>query len=147
MRKLDDYPQVLLKVLVLHEAFRRLAFEPDEIFVEPNRDETGTIALFVLVKCRGREFRAIAGPVGDMAVDKMYDLWVELATRFNASAFDEADEDALYYKFWRGGSGDNARSLVEALVSKGLVRDDVDVDDLADRIYHKPTFEPAGPLN
>lgn len=147
MRKLNEYPQVLLKVLILHEAFRRLDFEPDQIFVEPNRDETGTIALFVLVKSGGREFRAIAGPVGDVSVEKMYDLWVELATRFNTSAFDESDEDAVYYKFWRASAGDPARSLVEALVSKGLIRADVDCDDLADRIYRKERDEPAGLLN
>lgn len=132
MKKLRDYPPVLLNVLALHEAFRRLSFEADELFIEPNRDETGAVALFVVVKAQGREFRAIAGHVGDMTIEQMYDLWVELATQFNAGLFDEADEDAVCYEFWRAHGGE--RGLVEALVRKGFVRADFDPDDLADRI-------------
>lgn len=118
MRKLLEYPPTLLNMLVLHETFRRLGFEPEEIFMEPSLNETGEVHFFVVVKSQDKAFRAIAGPVGDKTIDEMYDLWVELATGYNESRFPVEEEDALYAEFWNNIGG--LTTLVVAMAKKGF---------------------------
>lgn len=119
MKKLLEYPPTLLNMLVLHETFRRLDFGPEEIFMEPQYDEKREVHFFVVVKAQGKEFRAMAGPMGDKTVDQMYDLWVELATGYNESRFPEEEEDGLYATYWNNIGG--LTSLVLAMMNKGFV--------------------------
>jgi len=118
VKTLRQYPRVLLNVLVLHETFRRLDFRAEDLYVEPSLNEHNEAALFVLVKAQGKEFRAIAGPLGDLPFDDVSDLWIELATRFNQSAFPEVEEEALYREFWATHGGEP--ELLLALVTRGF---------------------------
>lgn len=115
--KLKDYPAVVKNCFTLHTLMRAIGFASDDIFVEPARNEQNIETVFVKLAVQGKEFRAIAGPLEPLGFERLEQMWIEVATKYNNHEFTDAEVDACVASCLHPGA---RADLVIALVAKGI---------------------------
>jgi len=73
-----EIPPILLEALAVHEAFRRLGFTPDEIFIRPAPPR-----VYMLVRRSGMEFAVDAGE-NTVPMHEFGAAWTQAAEWWNA---------------------------------------------------------------
>lgn len=90
MRAADINPS-FREALAVHEAFRKLGYSPEQIFVTLTSDSR----LFVILKHLGREFAVFCGELA-MSEPDFYAAWPTLVTAVNGGAVAEEELNNLY---------------------------------------------------
>ena len=119
---IDEIPQTAREALCLHEALRRLGFEPSDIYVAVVRDfevvteGPGTIA--VVLETQGQRFATCAyAPVADAAV--FLNEWASYAGWWNGAT--EEDRLTLWTAFQEQYFyGEVVARFVMAIILKGI---------------------------
>lgn len=100
------------------QAFRKLGFSSDNIFVSINRNGEipgAPLWVFVLLKTQGLDFTVPAGPF-EVSEETFAAKWTEFCTAFNERRIDEGDLIAAYQE----RMADKHVPLVEGLLRKGF---------------------------
>lgn len=108
-----SYPAALREALAVHEAFRKLGFTPEQIYMhrnpKPHRD------IVVVVIHLERQFAVTCG--GQELNRKWKERWRELVERYNRGDFSE-DEFQAWYD--RSFVGTRHVELLLGLAQKGI---------------------------
>jgi hypothetical protein len=87
-----DYPAPLREALAVHEAFRKLGFTSDQIYIHRNPEPLSDIV--VVIYQHGKSLATTLGRLEGEEAD-WRGQWKELVERFNAGEID-TDFDAFY---------------------------------------------------
>lgn len=104
--------ETLNEALGFNEAFRRLHFSPDELFVCADPEK-----IFVALRTQGLEFIAVCGPNSISSDAELIQRWDERCHWWNVTATDDEREALWDRSFARARSGE----LVVKLVLKGFI--------------------------
>lgn len=108
-----DLPAVFREAFACHEAFRKLGFESDDIFVMTDAGRQ----VGMVLRTQGKEFTVILGFLpGRMTREEFETLWVEASECVN-SKFSKEDLDQMYEN---SGIFQHRESLVRGLALKGF---------------------------
>lgn len=83
--KLTEFPLEIQEGLCAHEAFRRLGFEPNEIFIcyDPS-----VCTISSILRTQGKEFSVLIGPTKLLA-EEFVENWTKASVVFNETASNE----------------------------------------------------------
>lgn len=84
--KLTDLPLAFKEALAFHNAFRRLGFKSDDIFIV-----LADSALLVSLKVQGVEFNVEVGEV-ELSEEEFPGYWAGVVERFNFGPLEEVEE-------------------------------------------------------
>ena len=100
------------EALAVHEAYRRLHFTADEIFVVLDKQRQ----LFVMVRRGGREFHTLVGVDFQATADTLRAHWEQACHAWNVT-MTEAERQAIYSA---SRISKTAAPFVAAIVAKGF---------------------------
>lgn len=107
--RLVDVPPILKEALAVHEAFRRLAFTPDEIFISPSKEKVHVMVI------RGAHRFAVCVGENTIPLVQFEDVWMAATSAWNTGVALEQRaifENSLVRR--------DAVGLVMALIDKGF---------------------------
>jgi hypothetical protein len=87
----DNVLPAFREALAVHEAFRRLGFIPDQLFVTLDSESQ----LFVILKHRGQDFAVCCGELS-LTEAEFHEQWPALITAVNAGYMTEADMTSIW---------------------------------------------------
>lgn len=122
MKELKDYNIATKRLWIAHEAFRRLGFSSDDIYVVPHKSPHFNVLMKMVscvLKTQGKEFVWSCGSYTEEKDQKaIISEWVEFATQLNSGKIPEKDLQELWKEWPVPGS---ISTLIQALSQKGFV--------------------------
>ena len=118
MKKIADFDPIYVDCWAWHEAFRKLGFSADDIYVEIAKNgsvEDCPLFIFMSLISQGRKFSAAIGPVVEPE-SVIAQKWTALCEAFNAKQIDEGDLATAY----EARMSHLHVSIVSALMNKGF---------------------------
>lgn len=110
-------PMFIREALAVHEAFRRLGFKPEDIFVAPGEGPNDLMKIALAMKFSPKDFFIVdieTSPQG-MTRDELMSMWPSIIEAWNA-----APEEVLQ-KIWdESDVSGNGFALMMALQRKGV---------------------------
>lgn len=115
MKGSTGFEPLLEMAWATHEAFRRLGFAADDIFVLTTEADE----LFVQLKTQGKEFNVRVGPLGELSHETFNARWLSFVDRINGRTF---ADDLLQQIFdrWLEHETGGAMSFINAVMAKGI---------------------------
>lgn len=107
------FSRTVRNALGLFEAFRRLGFEPDDLFALVHNKSH----LAILARHADKEFVATAGPLTPQELHDFRDLWGSATTWWNQDAA-EADREAAYQEC---PAAQDTVGFLAALANRGML--------------------------
>lgn len=109
--KLKDVQQIVIDALCYHEAFIRLGFKADDIFV--GHEEA---IVFVVLKTQNNEFIVKLGVLA-LTEAQFAQVWNDVSNAYNSGAFDTTELQAA---FLRTFPAKEAQNFLAAIRAKGI---------------------------